>query len=120
MNDEAAVQPKPVICKIFISRKTEDGSILGEETGIRQELIRLGRDQLKFYDADDIRVGDKWRVELRKLLRGCNLLLLILTRHAKNEFGWPLYEAGLFDGLDDPRRSGSSCYTQGGRILQHS
>jgi hypothetical protein len=93
-----------VICKIFVSRKTADGEVLGEDTAIRQELIVLSRGQLQFYDAEDIGMGAHWRGRLRNLLRGCNLLLLILTKPAKDDFGWPLYEAGLFDGLDDDEK----------------
>lgn len=83
-------------CRIFVSRKTSDKELSKK---IRRQLRKFGPN-LEFFDASDIEPGDGWRHRLRKELKKANILLLVLTKPAEDDFDWPLYEAGLFESLD--------------------
>ncbi|MCP4203924.1 MAG: TIR domain-containing protein [bacterium] len=86
-------------CRIFVSRKQSDRDVFGKE--IQEDLETIGAGRLEFFDDTDIEFGDKWRQKIREELDKANVLWLVLTKPAKKEFDWPLYEAGLFEDLED-------------------
>ena len=92
-------------CRVFISRKTEDRNV-GER--IRKALLDWAPN-LEIFDAEDIEPGEDWLVRLRKELKRANILLLLLTKPARDDFDWPLYEAGLFESLDEEDRRRVVC-----------
>ncbi len=95
-------KPEPTeICRVFISRKTSDREVLGGPSTIREKLRGYAANRLEFYDADLIEPGEDWRAAIRREIGRANIFLLVLTRPARNDFDWPLYEAGLFDRYDE-------------------
>ncbi len=91
-------------CRIFISRKTSDSHILGAESDDRRTLIAFAAGRLTFSDASQIKPGENWRQTLCDEIEQADILLLLLTRPARKQFHWPLYEAGLFNSLRGGRR----------------
>ncbi len=65
--------------------------------------------RLKFFDAAKIEPGAKWRDTIRKELSQANIFFLVLTNPAEDDFDWPLYEAGLFESLEEEDRRRIIC-----------
>ena len=85
---------------IFISHKHED-----EETAfhIRDALKSLddrNSPRMKFYLSEEMLGGEDWYQWVKERLVETNLLLLLFTDSTQG-WDWCLYEAGLFDRLDD-------------------
>jgi hypothetical protein len=84
---------------IFISHKSED---LPTAKKIRDSLKELDREDnvLKFFLSEEMPQGEDWYQWIKKRLVESNLLLLLFT-DAQQDWGWCLYEAGLFDRLEE-------------------
>ena len=92
-------------CRVFISRKTSDQGI---SKRIRKDLEKWAP-TLEFFDATSIEPGANWRKTIREELNNANVFFLLLTKPAKDDFDWPLYEAGLFESLDEADRRRVIC-----------
>lgn len=92
------------ICRVFVSRKTTDRQIFGRASANRKKLKTFAPGRLQIFDADEIKPGQDWRKKIRQEIQKADILLLILTRPARKDFDWPLYEAGLFDSLRGDKR----------------
>ncbi|MCP4203092.1 MAG: TIR domain-containing protein [bacterium] len=102
-------------CRIFISRKTSDSNVVGEE--IRGQLNLLAANRIEFFDAERIEEGQRWAEEIRKELDQADILLLVLTKPAKDDFDWCLYEAGLFEDLHSSTSKSIVClYPEGEKV----
>lgn len=95
------------VCRIFISRKKADSEVIDRE--IQEALEAWAPDRLEFFDDRSIKAGDKWREEIRRELEKATILLLVLTKPARDDFDWPLYEAGLFEDLNGKRQKRVIC-----------
>ena len=87
---------------VFISHKLEDRATA---IGIRDILKDLDDDEnpvLNFFLSEEIKGGEKWYEKIREQLTKSNILLLLFTDATKS-WDWCLYEAGLFDRLEDDR-----------------
>lgn len=98
----------PERINIFISHKHED-----QQTAccIRDELKALDdpkAPRINFFLSEDILGGDNWYQWIKERLVETNLLLLLFTDSSRN-WDWCLYEAGLFDRLDDSHRRRIIC-----------
>ena len=85
---------------VFISHKHED-----EETAFRIRDVLKGLDDRKsprmnFFLSEEILGGEDWYQWVKERLVETNLLLLLFTDSTRS-WDWCLYEAGLFDRLDD-------------------
>jgi hypothetical protein len=85
---------------IFISHKHED-----EEIALRIRKILKGFDDddnpmIEFHLSEEIPGGEPWYEWITSKLKSSNLLILLFTDPTRN-WDWCLYEAGLFDPLDD-------------------
>ncbi len=94
------------ICRVFVSRKTTD-RLVSEMR--RRTLMNWAPKRLKFFDAAKIEPGAKWRDTIRKELSQANIFFLVLTNPAEDDFDWPLYEAGLFESLEEEDRRRIIC-----------
>ncbi len=92
-------------CRVFVSRKTSDRKVGAR---IRKQL-EIWSPNLEFFDAEDIKESEDWRARIRKELRSANLLWLVLTKPAMDNFDWILYEAGLFESLEEEDRRKVVC-----------
>lgn len=93
---------------IFISHRHDDRAIA---LRIREELEALDDQDhpcLKFFLSEDILGGANWYKWIKERLVEANLLLLLFTDSSKN-WNWCLYEAGLFDRLEDSYRRRIIC-----------
>jgi hypothetical protein len=94
---------------IFISHKVEDQQAA---IGVRKvlESIRIEGEppSLKFFLSEEIPGGYDWYRWIRERLVESNLLLLLFT-DATRSWDWCLYEAGLFDRLDDDHHQRVIC-----------
>ncbi len=100
--------PTPERINIFISHRHED-----QQTAccIRDELKALddpNAPRINFFLSEDILGGDNWYQWIKERLVETNLLLLLFTDSSRN-WDWCLYEAGLFDRLDDSNRRRIIC-----------
>lgn len=87
---------------VFISHKLEDRTTA---VGIRDILKDLDDEEhpaLNFFLSEEIKGGEKWYEIIREQLTKSNILLLLFTDATKS-WDWCLYEAGLFDRLEDDR-----------------
>jgi hypothetical protein len=85
---------------IFISHKHED-----EHTAFRIRDVLKSLDdhkfpRMNFFLSEEILGGDDWYRWVKERLVETNLLLLLFTDSTRS-WDWCLYEAGLFDRLDD-------------------
>lgn len=93
---------------IFISHKHEDEHAA---IGIRDVLKKFDDDEeekLHFFLSEEIPGGANWYEWIKGKLVESNLLLLLFTDVTKS-WDWCLYEAGLFDRLDDTHRRRVIC-----------
>ena len=101
------------LCRIFVSRKTNDRDVFGANTRAGKDLKLLAEGRLEIFDATLIGFGKKWRDVILEEIGKANILLLILTRPTRNEFDWPLYEAGVFGGLSEAGKNLVCIYPEG-------
>ena len=104
-------------CRVFVSRRREDGLIFGTETDVLSDLEVLGRDRLVFWDMAKIDIAKPWRAEIDEQLLNSHLLLLILTLPALDDFNWPIYEASRFGGMHHPNRRRMVCLYPAGQSM---
>jgi len=96
---------------MFISRKLSDDNFFFQpEHPIREQLEILAGGRLKIIDAGNIQGGDQWLEQILKELKSANLLIVIMTRPEDSDFGWQLFEAGFFRGLDHEDRKRVICW----------
>ena len=85
---------------IFISHKSKDRKTAEEIIKVLKKNDNQDNPKITFFISYDIPGGDRWYETIRKNLKESNLLLLLFTDSTRN-WDWCLYEAGLFDPLDD-------------------
>lgn len=85
---------------IFISHKSKDRKTAEKIIEILRNNDNKKNPKMTFFISYDIPGGDRWYDTIRKNLKKSNLLLLLFTGSTRN-WDWCLYEAGLFDPLDD-------------------
>ena len=98
VNDQAKPVSPPGqddVLRIFISRKDEDQRTA---RGVKEALERYGAGRIEIYVAEDIRSGSDWIDWIKLHLSKANLFILIFTDDTQ-DWGWCLYEAGLFTNL---------------------
>ena len=84
-------------CHVFVSRRTVDRKVFGEE--ILGELMTLAAARLTFFDARGIPPAANWKETIGENLEEASLFFLLLTGPPDANFNWLLYEAGWFKGL---------------------
>jgi hypothetical protein len=87
---------------VFISHKLEDRATAIGIRDILKDLDDTEHPALNFFLSEEIKGGEKWYDEIRVQLAKSNILLLLFTDATKS-WDWCLYEAGLFDRLEDDR-----------------
>ncbi len=92
-------------CRIFVSRKTSDNLV----SKMRRDKLMKWAANLEFFDAAKIEPGANWRKTIRDELYKANIFFLVLTNPARDDFDWPLYEAGLFESLEEEDRRRIIC-----------
>ncbi len=85
---------------IFISHKHEDELAASGIKDILKNFDDENSEKLKFFLSEEIPGGANWYQWIKSRLVESNLLLLLFTDVTKS-WDWCLYEAGLFDRLDD-------------------
>ena len=93
---------------IFISHKHEDEMAA---RGIKQILQKFDNEKdpvLNFFISEEILGGANWYEWIKSKLEESNLLLLLFTDVTKS-WDWCLYEAGLFDRLDENHHKRTIC-----------
>ncbi len=100
-------RPKEMI-NIFISHKSEDRAIAEGVMNILKANDNPQNPKITFFISHLIPGGDRWYNTIRRNLRDSNLLLLLFT-DATRCWDWCLYEAGLFDRLDDEHHKRVIC-----------
>jgi hypothetical protein len=81
---------------IFISYKKDDVILASAIDGI---FGNFGGNRVETYIAAKLLAGAKWEVWIRDSLAKSHLLILLFT-DPDQDWGWCLFEAGLFLGLD--------------------
>jgi hypothetical protein len=84
---------------IFISHKLEDAALAKQ---LKTVLASLAKGRLAVYISEEIHPGDPWEEEIRTKLRASQIFLLLYT-NPEYDWGWCLYEAGLFSPLEAGR-----------------
>ena len=97
------------ICRVFVSRREEEGKLIGTGTRILKRLEELGASRLKFWDMAEFTPAEEFRKEIDQQLLNSNLLLLVLTAPAREDFEWPIYEASRFSGMHHPQDARTIC-----------
>ena len=93
---DVALIPKDA-CHVFVSRRFEDGEVIGPS--IRKQLAAYGNGKLTFCDMQSFMHGDDYREKIDEHLERANVLLLVFTKPARNDFDWSIFEAGTFKGM---------------------
>jgi hypothetical protein len=94
---------------IFISHKSEDRKTAEKIIEILKQFDNPIDPKISFFISYEIPGGDRWYDTIRRNLIESNLLLLLFTDATRN-WDWCLYEAGLFDRLEDePKKNRVIC-----------
>ena len=86
--------------RIFISHKQEDEAAA---LAVRDAIGQFSGSLRFFISGESIAEGQNWRGRLREELQTSNLLLLLFTEPTRN-WGWCLYEVGLFESLEQDQK----------------
>ena len=79
---------------VFFSHKVEDKFV----TKSLMELLDRNTENVDYFVSENIEKGIPWRQAIAQRLTACSFLVLVFT-DPKEDWGWCLYETGLFDGL---------------------
>ncbi|UCF92368.1 MAG: TIR domain-containing protein [Desulfobacterales bacterium] len=85
---------------IFISHKEQDRFVASKLRDILKRYEDKDETELQFFLSEEIVGGEKWYDWIKNKLTESNLLLLLYTDPTKT-WDWCLFEAGLFDRLDE-------------------
>lgn len=90
----------PEKVNIFISHKSEDSTMAIQIKEILEGFDDDKNPIMEFFLSEQIPGGLNWYEWIRSKLKKSNLLILLFTDPAL-DWDWCLYEAGLFDRMDD-------------------
>jgi hypothetical protein len=93
---------------IFISHKHEDENAARGIKKILKGFDNEKNPKLFFFISEEIIGGANWYQWIKERLEESNLLLLLFTDVTKS-WDWCLYEAGLFDRLDENHHKRTIC-----------
>lgn len=93
---------------IFISHKSEDSQTALQIKDILKKIDDEDNPRMEFFLSEEISGGDNWYEWIRGKLKQSNLLILLFTDPTL-DWDWCLYEAGLFDRMDDNSHRRTIC-----------
>lgn len=90
--DGAAGAPDGKV-RIFLSYKMEDED---RATQLETALRAAGEGRIDVFRARQIPFGDDWKKKIREKIADSHLLLLLYTDPVTKDWGWCLFECGMF------------------------
>jgi hypothetical protein len=78
--------------RIFLSHKTEDGEAAKK---IKDVLMRHAAGKLEVFTFGEIQAGLAWKPKIEENAKEANWFVLLFS-HPDQDWGWCLYEAGIF------------------------
>lgn len=90
--DGAAGAPDAKV-RIFLSYKMEDED---RATQLETALRAAGEGRIDVFRARQIPFGDDWKKKIREKIADSHLLLLLYTDPVTKDWGWCLFECGMF------------------------